>query len=160
MENETPGEEQFEQVEQMQEAEQPKKRGGAFRIISLLSLIVIIVLGAFGAYNFINKDANSSYSAVFLDNNQVYFGKMSGGMFGKLVIEDVYYLRVTQVLQNTADGQQIQVPDINLIKLGTELHKPSDRMEIQTDHVLFTQRLTAESDVIKAIESYQVSQEQ
>ncbi len=144
------------QMQEMQTQEKkPKKKRQYSKIILFVFAIVIVVAGVAGAYKFMAEDTwGDGYSAVFLDNNQVYFGKLSHKKSAYVVLEDVYYLRVTQVLQNTEDGKQVAVPDINLVKLGTELHKPEDRMEIQKSNILFIEKLTPESDIISAINTY------
>ncbi len=146
------------QEAQIQEKKLEKKKGYSKFIIFFLAIILIIV-GVVGAYKFMSDGSwGDGYSAVFLDNNQVYFGKLSHKKSAYVTLEDVYYLRVTQVLQDTPDGKQVTVPDINLVKLGTELHKPEDRMEIQRTNILFIEKLKPESDIISAINTYKQKQ--
>jgi hypothetical protein len=156
---------QQEHVENMQQHEdQPakprrKKKMSSKAWIWIL-LVLAIVLGVSGAYKFMGGGVMSGngYYAVFLDNNQVYFGNLSHKKSAYVVLEDVYYLRVTQVLQKNDQGQDVAVPDINLIKLGTELHKPVDKMEIQQDHILFIEELQKDSSILQAIDKYRGQQ--
>ena len=148
--------------QQMQPQEQapvqentPKKKKSGSKFLLFVVVVVIIAAAIFGVYRFVSGGgAMNGYYAVFLDNNQVYFGNLSHKESTYVTLEDVYYLRVTQVLQNTEDGKQVTVPDINLVKLGTELHKPEDMMEIQKDHILFIEKLKSDSDIINAINTY------
>ena len=124
--------------------------------VGALVIFLVLVLWwtgwlAFGA---------SKYQAVFLTNDQVYFGKLSSPKSDYPVLRDVFYLQVTQTLQPQdpkipppAGGQQIQ-----LVKLGNELHGPIDEMKINKDHILFIEDLKPDSQVVKAIEAFKTSQ--
>ncbi len=87
------------------------------------------------------------YHAVFLDNGQVYFGKLKtgGGEFYQLT--DVFYLQ-------TGTGQLDQGANLSLTKLGNEAHGPQDKMEINKAHVLFYEAMKSDSKVAQAIQSY------
>jgi len=128
-------------------------------------LIVIVAVGLFGLWSFDilpvgNTSANllssssSGYQAVFLSNNQVYFGKLSeiNSVYPKLT--DIFYLRVTQRLQ-PSDLDNLPQQDINLVKLGSELHGPEDVMRISRDQILFFEDLRADSQIVTAIKDYQ-----
>lgn len=97
------------------------------------------------------KTKNSGYSAVFLVNNQVYFGKLQNAEGPNPKLTDVYYLRVQNQAQIATDSAS---PNIALIKLGSELHGPSDEIIFNKDQILLIQELTADSRVYKAIEEY------
>lgn len=129
------------------------RRGGNWL---LLLVIVIAVLG--GGWWWVNDgrlgaEAKSNYQAVFLSNNQVYFGRVSSPSGDYLTLTDIYYLQVAQPLQPSEPAT-----NINLVKLGNELHGPADRMEINRDHVLFIEDLKTDSQVVQAIEKYIESQ--
>jgi hypothetical protein len=98
----------------------------------------------------------SDYSAVFLTNGQVYFGKIEGMNNLEVDLRDIYYLQVNQ--QQTlqpGDANADNQPEISLVKLGNELHGPNDRMRISRSQVLFTESLKKDSKVVAAIEDYQ-----
>lgn len=97
------------------------------------------------------KAKNSGYSAVFLVNNQVYFGKLQNAQGPNPKLTDVYYLRVQNQAQSATAAAS---PNIALIKLGSELHGPSDEITFNKDQILLIQELTADSRVFKAIEEY------
>lgn len=126
--------------------------------IVIAAVGVVIYTKGFGRFN---KTANSGYQAVFLTNGQVYFGKLASGWGGKTVsLTDIYYLQVDeqsalQPKDKTTDSTQ---PKLTLIKLGAELHGPTDKMEINRDHVLFTEKLKSDSKVVTAIGDYIKSQ--
>lgn len=93
----------------------------------------------------------SGWQAVFLSNGQVYFGNVARLTPDSLVLRQIYYLQTSGPLQ--AGGQQ-QAQDLALVKLGGELHGPTDEMLINRDHVLFIETLKADSKVVKAIEQF------
>ena len=95
----------------------------------------------------------NSYQAVFLDNGQVYFGKLYSQSKQYAVLKDVYYLQIAQAPQPINPGEAPPT-NINIVKLGGELHGPKDEMRINRDHVLFTENLQPESRVVQAIEQF------
>lgn len=96
----------------------------------------------------------NAYQAVFLSNGQVYFGKIASSPWSKYVrLKEIYYLQLKQGLQSQ-DLNSIASGDMTLIKLGNELHAPSDKMEINREHILFIEDLKADSKVVKAIQDY------
>ena len=52
------------------------------------------------------------------------------------------------------DKENSDNSDVQLIKLGNELHGPEDQMQITKDQVLFWENLKADGKVSKAIDSY------
>ncbi len=124
-------------------------------------LLILIVLAAVILWKLglLPVGARSTYQAVFLSNNQVYFGKLSNRSAQYAALSDIYYLQITQPLQPRGAGQQ-PVPNINLVKLGGELHGPTDKMEINRDHILFIEDLKADSQVVVAIAAYKSSQQE
>jgi hypothetical protein len=97
-------------------------------------------------------DANSSgYQAVFLTNGQVYFGKISNADGDYVTLTNIYYLQANQALQGTT---ATQAQPFSLVKLGKELHGPTDTMYINRSQVLFYEDMRTDSSVVKSIESY------
>ena len=99
----------------------------------------------------------SKYQAVFFTNGQVYFGKLSAFNGEYMKLTDVYYLQ-TQAGEGTdsENPQQTTTDESNvqLIKLGNEIHGPQDEMVISKSQVLFYENLKADSQVSKSIEQY------
>ena len=102
---------------------------------------------------------SSGYQAVFLVNGQVYFGKLEAATDDALVLRDIYYLKVTQALQPVSDETETQQPNIQLVKLGSELHGPEDAMYLEKDKVLFWENMKDDSKVFEAIKKYQESKQ-
>ncbi len=84
------------------------------------------------------------WQAVFLDNGQVYFGKLAVDGRGYVTLSQVYYLRAAGDL---ADANAT----INLIKLGGELHGPDDVLHIPQGKILYWENLKDGSAVVQRI---------
>jgi hypothetical protein len=75
----------------------------------------------------------------------------------------VYYLQTTQPPTSTSpDGStnpqqtnSLQTPDIQLIKLGSEVHGPDDEMVISEKQILFFENLKKDGKVSASIDNYQ-----
>ncbi len=102
---------------------------------------------------------SDTYYGVFLDNNDVYFGKISKRDGSFVTLDNTFYLRVTQVQQKGKDGKVVDVPSLNLVKLGAELHKPTGKIELQINKIISIQELDPASEVIKVIKEYKATGE-
>jgi hypothetical protein len=85
----------------------------------------------------------NTYSAVLLDNNQVYFGKLDKVESDYPVLTDVYYIQ-SQVNKDTKAVTNI------LVRRGNEWHGP-DRMFINSRHILFIEPVGPNSKVAQLI---------
>lgn len=144
-----------------------KKKPSAIRWMVVLVIVVLLIFAClYGVSKMTNlnilgldKSTNGEWQAVFLSNGQVYFGKASSLNDKIVTLKNIYYLQVTQALQ--ADGTQAatqQQGELSLVKLGNELHGPSDEMKINRDHILFIENLKNDGKVVKAIEKYMADQ--
>ncbi|TSC65997.1 MAG: hypothetical protein CEO22_267 [Candidatus Berkelbacteria bacterium Gr01-1014_85] len=135
-------------------------------VLSLSVLLVVLaaivwfltdkgVLPKFGGSGKADGQAASAYRAVFLTGNIVYFGQLESETSDKIVLKDIYYLQFAQSPQGSAETAANQEQQSSLVKLGSELHGPTDQMDINKDHVLFTETLKEDSKVIEAIKRYQ-----
>jgi hypothetical protein len=136
----------------------------------LVLVLIVVIIGGYmlvrngSALSGIEKDSGSGisdYSAVFLSNGQVYFGTIHGRTDKELDLRDIYYLQVNQQIQpnqtNEPNGSSTtdnKNPNVVLVKLGSELHGPNDRMRINTSQILFTESLKDNSKVVEAIKKY------
>jgi hypothetical protein len=116
-----------------------------FWLVGFLALwIAVTTLGLNTAASFPSVDA-SKWQAVFLSNNQVYFGKLKNYDGTYVTLSDVYYLRTA------SDLDQSGTASLNLIKLGGELHGPEDPIFIPKSSVLFWENMKATSRVVETI---------
>jgi hypothetical protein len=101
--------------------------------------------------NYERKRFYSDFIAVFMSNNQVYFGKMTKLTRTDLKLEQIYYLSAN-AYDNSIDGEITA----ELVKLGKELHGPEDHMLINRQHILFIESLTEAGKVVAAINQHGV----
>lgn len=86
-----------------------------------------------------------TYQAIFLSNDQIYFGHLKSEYQKSeyLVLTDVYYVKVGE----DSVGQ--------LVKLGQiEPHRPTNEMIINREHILFWENLSSDSPVVRTIQGY------
>jgi hypothetical protein len=128
--------------------------------------VIIIILGIAGWFTWSNMQSagtaidSSKYQAVFFTNGQVYFGKLKPFNNDYMQLTDIYYLQT-----QTADEADSKNPqktstdqnDVQLIKLGDEIHGPEDQMILSKDQVLFYENLKPDSKVAQSIEKYKIS---
>ena len=140
--------------------------------IILLVVLVLVVVGIVVAKNqgWLGPLAGAStpnpklYQAVFLTNGQVYFGKLKNSSGDSVILTDIYYLQVVQqpLQQQVNDPaqpapQQTQPqtePQLNLVKIGTEIHGPVDKMVIPKNNVVFWEDIKSDGTVGKAIQEF------
>lgn len=142
--------------------EEAKQKKTSKRLkLPLIILGLLVILGAGGFFGWSALQSNSSaidtgkYQAVFFTNGQVYFGKLSSISTEQLRLTDVYYLQTN----STTDSENPQETttdqsDVQLIKLGDEIHGPEDEMIISKDQVLFYENLKDDGKVSQSIKQY------
>lgn len=118
-------------------------------IFILVVLVFAFVFGRDLVSGFLSSEKNE-WSAVFLSNGQVYFGKIDSNGGREMVLKQVYYLQAEE-------GQQVD--DLNqsrfkLVKLGSELHGPQDILIINKSSVIFYEYLREDSKVVDSIKNF------
>ncbi len=131
---------------------------GVILIVGFLSLIFIVNYVFYSEEGGTSRLSNwadvSKHQAVFLSNGQVYFGRVADVNTQTLILEKIYYLKTSQNLQ-TAEDEQLAEDNFSLIKLGSEIHGPADRMSINSSQVMFVEDLKDDSKVVEAIREYE-----
>jgi hypothetical protein len=92
-----------------------------------------------------------TFQAVSLTSGQVYFGKLSSGPAGYVILEHPY---VTQTVQ-PADTADKAAPTTTLVKVRDQVYGPEDKMFIRTEQIAFWQNLRKDSKVMSAIQQKQ-----
>ncbi|MBI4714249.1 hypothetical protein HY771_03650 [Candidatus Uhrbacteria bacterium] len=135
-------------VRPMGQPENKKKQNPWLWIIIVL---VLIVVGAIWWYKTPRLQDSMTlsgfYQSVFLDNGQVYFGKLKKPSDDFYELTDVFYLQTGSVGLD-------QASNLSLAKLGGEAHGPEDKMQINKSHILFIEDMKSDSKVVKAIQDY------
>jgi hypothetical protein len=121
--------------------------------ISILTLAIALLL-----YNGKSKESHlvdgTKNQAVFLTNGQVYFGRIAGINDQVVDLQAIYYLNSQQQPDASTKSAQTNQTSFSLVKLGCELHGPSDQMVINREQVSFWENLKADGKVAKAIEQF------
>lgn len=126
------------------------ERGAVVILIALALLIASIAMLAYtGGVNQSKVIKKDGYQAVFLNNGQVYFGKINTLNSKFIDLQNIYYLQTSST--GTDSEAASKATDVKLIKLGCELHAPFDQMVINNDQVIFWENLKESGQVAKAI---------
>lgn len=118
-------------------------------ILAVVALVFCWQTGAFSAFA-----TSQSYKAVFLTNNQVFFGQLAPSRNGFVNLTHVYYIKDQAPLVDPAQSGS----DLSLLKLGRELHAPKDNISISRENILYMQDLSDNSRVLAAIHQANSSQ--
>ena len=127
--------------------------GGIYLVSSYTGLGVSLPSGITGK----SISFDSNWQAVFLSNGQVYFGQVMEVDNSFIYLSDIYYLQVVTLQDTISQPSDVQTqPEqrLTLIKLGNELHGPTDEMMINRDHIIIIENLQDDSRVVQAIDDY------
>jgi len=108
---------------------------------------ILVSWSIFPSSTFPAVDGNK-WQAVFLTNGQVYFGHLSEVNKEYAKLENIYYLRAAEQLQPSSDQPQA---NINLVKLGNEVHGPEDKIFIPKEQIVFWENMKSDSSVVQVI---------
>ena len=126
----------------------------AIYVIVIAALVYVgYITKGFGIWKDKSTTQNGTWQAVFLTNGQVYFGKLSNVNGNYVNLKEIYYLQVQKAVQ-PSDTSATDQSKVSLIKLGNELHGPTDAMKINRDQILFYEDLKADGKVVQAIDKY------
>jgi len=145
-------------------ATKSSRNGSSNKLLPLIVVAAVILVIGGGYWFFKGRGGGISsgeYQAVFLSNGQVYFGKITKTSSEEVVLKDIYYLITRPALQDQtpeASAAAQQQPGYTLVKLGQEMHGPTDEMRINRKHVLFIEGLKEDGRVVQAIIEAQVQE--
>jgi len=125
----------------MQRARQIFGRLG--RLLPVLVLVAALPGGCSGGGDL---SSPTEYQAVFLDNGQVFFGKLADAGSPFLTLREVYYV---QTVVEKGEKDQKKTANV-LIKRGSEWHNP-DFMRINREHVVVIEPVAPDSRVAQLI---------
>jgi hypothetical protein len=150
--------------------EAPKKkrthRRRPFLPVIIVVAIILIAVGGWFAYTKVQNSATgintNEYQAVFFTNGQVYFGKLQSFNSQYLKLTDIFYLQAQSSTSSTdstnpQSTSSDQSDNVQLIKLGNEVHGPEDEMVIARDQVLFYENLKPDGKVAQSIAKYKAN---
>lgn len=128
----------------------------------LIGILAVVIIGGFlwCAKNpaSLPWHKNASWYAVYLNNNQVYFGHITKMERGTIVLEDVRFAEASEepaVQRSTSKSfalEQVQEPKITLVRRGDEKLLASDHtLFVNRTSVLYWEKLSPEAEVVKII---------
>ena len=140
-----------------------KNSNNKVRNITIAAAGILIAIVAFISWSLYQSSVtshidHSKYQAVFLTNGQVYFGKLYrlNGDYYKL--NDIFYLQ-TKTAASSTNPQETSsgsANEVELIKLGSEIHGPDDEMIMTKEQILFIENLKKDGTVTKTILDYKI----
>jgi len=126
--------------------------------IAAAVVVILAVLIAGGLFLFKSSTASTidsgKYQALFLSNGQVYFGKLSTLNSEYMKLTDIFYLQTKAADVSENPQKTSSASDVQLIKLGSEVHGPDDQMVVSKSQVLFFENLKADGTVAKSIDKF------
>ncbi len=91
-----------------------------------------------------------AWKAVFLSNNQVFFGKFLDIPFSsKIVLKKVHYIKADAPAQNAVGVSE--GGDIVIVPLRDMLHGPEGTRVILKEHVLYYERLRPDTTLVRGL---------
>lgn len=144
----------------------PTKKSSKKKLPFIIGIVLALLL-IIGAILWVGSKStgmaidSGKYQAVFFTNGQVYFGKLKAMNNDYMSLTNIYYLQTqsedaskSQNPQQTSDDSS----NVQLIKLGDEIHGPEDEMILSKDQVLFYENLKPDGKVAQSIEQFKKSQ--
>lgn len=131
-------------------------------ILSIVAAVVVVLI-VVGGWLFVSNLSNSGggidgskYQAVFFTNGQVYFGKLQSLTGDYLKMTDIFYLQTQPDASNPQKTSgDTKSDNMQLVKLGGEVHGPEDEMIIAKGQILFVENLKSDGKVAQSISNYQ-----
>ena len=133
-------------------------KAGKLVIIILIFVLVVAFMGISlwqdGTFRNISQTLNfkNTYQAVFLSNGQLYFGQISEMTNEYIKMEKPHFLQLAQD-QAELEDSGVQ-PEMQLISIKDEFHKPKDFVLIEKSSVIFIEELREASQIADAIENF------
>ena len=123
---------------------------------TILGLIVavVIVWGGYSSWRSYQPDTSGPRQAVFLADGQVYFAYASSIRNGVVKLKEIYYLRAKENIQPSDKTTTPASQDVDLIRLGDELHGPTDEMLINRDRINFIETMKDDSKINQSIKDF------
>ena len=132
-------------------------RSFKFNFLAAVGVLVIVLIANSPGLRGFPKIDGDKWQAVFIVNNQVYFGHLFPVSRDYVGMRNIFYLQAVQPLQQ---GAEVPPPTFSLVKLGSELHGPEDMMYLPKSAIIFWENLRDDSQVVNVINAFIASQAQ
>lgn len=142
-------------VKRMPQTSPHKKRllsGWQWRLLVAAGLLGVVALMWCGISMVPVQPRADRYQAVFLENGQVYFGKLSRISAAYVQLDEAYYSKQQTLPEDMSDETaESLAANVALAKVGSETYGPEDTLQVRADQILFWQDLSEDSKVARAI---------
>jgi len=120
-------------------------------IIAVIAVVLIVVIefavaAIFSIGQFAPK-ASTTWSAVFLNDNEIFFGHIKTSDSHQLELTNVYYLQRTQPPQGTQAPAQLSINSL----VTSQIQCPQDDITLDRVNILYTQDLQNSSFVVNTL---------
>jgi hypothetical protein len=119
---------------------------GAVPLIVVI-LVVVAFVGGMGPF----ATTPTTWSAVFLTDNEVFFGHIKSTTPDNIDLVNVYYVQSSQGTGTGATAQSTQLAVLGLV--GTQIQCPTDELIVNRTAVLDVQKLQPQSFVVSRLET-------
>ena len=117
---------------------------------AVIALVAVWILGSQLGIGRVNaafpEIPADKWQAVFLESGQVYFGRLADTGGDYVTLSNVYYLK---------EAADLSQSNLNLVKLGGELHGPEDTINIRKESIAFWENMKDTSRVVQSIKGSQ-----
>jgi hypothetical protein len=114
------------------------------KLIALIFVLAVLLMtGGCEHRRHKGVQITTEYAAVFLDNNQAYYGKLANAGDSFVELTDVYYILSSM-------NQETKAVNNVLVRRGNEVHGP-DRMFLNSKHIIFIEPVGPNSKVAQLI---------
>lgn len=125
------------------------------------AVIVIVLAVLAGAAGFLStkpnigfaKKSGEAYSAIFLNNGQVYFGVIKDERNQYMSLDNVFYLQLmNETIPAAEEGEEPQVVQRpQLVRKGDEYYGPDRSIRINREQIAVIEGLREDSDILRQI---------
>lgn len=121
-----------------------KKRSKLRKSGMIALILVLLASAAYYLYvSSIGNQVSGTYQAVFLTNNEAYFGKITAINNSFVKMTNVYYI------QNKPSSGTANANSVELVQLVKAVHGPKDEIILNRDQVLFFENLKDDGQAAK-----------
>jgi len=123
---------------------------GLVGIVLILVLFWWFFLRNIGIPSYVDT---GKYQVVCLQSGECYFGKITSVSSDTVQLKNVFYVQKTAGTSTTSTTSTTD-NNLQLIKLGNEVHGPDDMMAINRTQVLYIENLKSDGKVTQTINTY------
>ena len=123
---------------------------GFVGLVVVLGVIWWFLLRNIGIPSYVDT---GKYQVACLQSGECYFGKITSVTSDDVIIKDVFYVQKSTTASTTTTTDTNN-NNLELIKLGNEVHGPEDMMVLNRAQVLYIENLKSDGKVAQTIKTY------